>query len=59
MLPCISQAADGTRVALAGEERNVQLKDLVQAGWKEVEGRDAIYKEFNFTNFNQVSVQQV
>jgi len=28
--------------------------ELKQAGWAEVDGRDAIYKEFVFKNFNQV-----
>jgi len=41
-------------VKLTGEERNTKLSELKQAGWTEVEGRDAIYKEFVFKNFNQV-----
>lgn len=39
---------------LTGEERDTKLLELKQAGWTEVEGRDAIYKEFVFKNFNQV-----
>jgi len=41
-------------VKLTGEERDTKLLELKQAGWTEVEGRDAIYKEFVFKNFNQV-----
>jgi len=46
-------------VKLTGEERDTKLLDLKQAGWTEVDGRDAIYKEFVFKNFNQVSVVSV
>lgn len=39
---------------LTGDARNDKLSSLLQTGWKEVEGRDAIFKEFVFKNFNQV-----
>ncbi|XP_022790293.1 pterin-4-alpha-carbinolamine dehydratase-like [Stylophora pistillata] len=35
------------------EERETELKPLKAAGWTEVEGRDAICKEYKFKNFNQ------
>uniref|UniRef100_UPI00358E93D1 pterin-4-alpha-carbinolamine dehydratase 2-like isoform X2 n=1 Tax=Myxine glutinosa TaxID=7769 RepID=UPI00358E93D1 len=35
------------------EERKQQLPGLLAAGWAEMEGRDALYKEFVFGNFNQ------
>ncbi|XP_025901297.1 pterin-4-alpha-carbinolamine dehydratase 2 [Nothoprocta perdicaria] len=38
---------------LTTEERNQVLLDLKAAGWSELGERDAIYKEFNFKNFNQ------
>ena len=41
------------RQKLDEEERTTALPSLRKAGWTEVEGRDAIYKEFLFTDFNQ------
>jgi 4a-hydroxytetrahydrobiopterin dehydratase len=38
---------------LTEQEREEQLKPLLAAGWSMVEGRDAIYKEFLFKNFNE------
>ncbi|KAM9603686.1 pterin-4-alpha-carbinolamine dehydratase 2 isoform 1-T1 [Morphnus guianensis] len=38
---------------LTAEERNQVLLDLKASGWSELGERDAIYKEFNFKNFNQ------
>ncbi|XP_051897487.1 pterin-4-alpha-carbinolamine dehydratase [Pristis pectinata] len=35
------------------EQREQLLPNLRAVGWAEVEGRDAIYKEFVFKNFNQ------
>ncbi|XP_042192596.1 pterin-4-alpha-carbinolamine dehydratase isoform X2 [Callorhinchus milii] len=35
------------------EEREQFLPNLRAVGWVEVDGRDAIYKEFIFKNFNQ------
>ncbi|XP_029798229.1 pterin-4-alpha-carbinolamine dehydratase 2 isoform X3 [Suricata suricatta] len=39
--------------SLTAEERNQVIRDLKAAGWSELNGRDAIYKEFSFKNFNQ------
>ncbi|KAM9603687.1 pterin-4-alpha-carbinolamine dehydratase 2 isoform 2-T3 [Morphnus guianensis] len=39
---------------LTAEERNQVLLDLKASGWSELGERDAIYKEFNFKNFNQL-----
>ncbi|XP_050168396.1 pterin-4-alpha-carbinolamine dehydratase 2 [Myiozetetes cayanensis] len=54
------RAAGGTPAAmssqshwLTAEERNQVLLDLKASGWSELGERDAIYKEFNFKNFNQ------
>ena len=38
---------------LEGQERANSLRPLQSCGWTEVDGRDAIYKEFLFKNFNQ------
>lgn len=38
---------------LSDEERQTKLNPLLGSGWTLVEGRDAIYKEFLFKNFNQ------
>ncbi|XP_077206616.1 pterin-4-alpha-carbinolamine dehydratase isoform X1 [Paroedura picta] len=38
---------------LSGEERDQLLPNLRAVGWNEVEGRDAIYKEFHFKDFNR------
>ena len=38
---------------LTAEEKETELQPLKESGWTEVEGRDAIYKEFKFKNFNQ------
>uniref|UniRef100_A0A8V0YII8 4a-hydroxytetrahydrobiopterin dehydratase n=1 Tax=Gallus gallus TaxID=9031 RepID=A0A8V0YII8_CHICK len=38
---------------LTAEERTQVLLDLKASGWSESGERDAIYKEFNFKNFNQ------
>ncbi|XP_019334023.2 pterin-4-alpha-carbinolamine dehydratase 2 isoform X3 [Alligator mississippiensis] len=43
---------------LTTEERNQVLLDLKSSGWSELGERDAIYKEFNFKNFNQVTIQR-
>ncbi|POI23404.1 hypothetical protein CIB84_012848, partial [Bambusicola thoracicus] len=41
---------------LTAEERSRVLLDLKASGWSESGERDAIYKEFNFNNFNQVII---
>ncbi|KAK7868038.1 hypothetical protein R5R35_007489 [Gryllus longicercus] len=38
---------------LTEEDREKTLKPLLGSGWSVVEGRDAIYKEYLFKNFNQ------
>ncbi|XP_048472279.1 pterin-4-alpha-carbinolamine dehydratase-like [Rhincodon typus] len=38
---------------LSAEQREQLLPNLQAVGWSDVEGRDAIYKEFIFKNFNQ------
>jgi len=38
---------------LEGDKRETQLKTLTDSGWSLVNGRDAIYKEIVFKNFNQ------
>ncbi|KAK2184037.1 hypothetical protein NP493_284g02019 [Ridgeia piscesae] len=42
-----------SQAKLTTEERTTALSGLLQAGWTEVDGRDALYKEFRFKNFNQ------
>jgi len=44
-----------SQAKLTTEERTTALSGLLQAGWTEVDGRDALYKEFRFKNFNQVN----
>lgn len=41
---------------LSLEEREQLLPMLRSAQWAEVVGRDALYKEFVFKDFNQVSI---
>ncbi|XP_023346014.1 probable pterin-4-alpha-carbinolamine dehydratase [Eurytemora carolleeae] len=38
---------------LSDSERNTLLSPILEKGWSMVEGRDAIYKEFIFKDFNQ------
>uniref|UniRef100_A0A8C6Y0K9 Pterin-4-alpha-carbinolamine dehydratase n=1 Tax=Naja naja TaxID=35670 RepID=A0A8C6Y0K9_NAJNA len=46
-------AMAGKAHRLSGEEREQLLPNLRAVGWNEVEGRDAIYKEFHFKDFNR------
>ncbi|XP_059144031.1 pterin-4-alpha-carbinolamine dehydratase-like [Physella acuta] len=46
-------AASPKRAKLSDEERPSILATLKESGWTLVEGRDAIYKEFIFKDFNQ------
>lgn len=46
-------ATPAKRAKLTGSDRSEKLADLIAADWKEVEGRDAIQKQFMFKNFNQ------
>lgn len=48
------QASEAKRAKLTDEERDTVLSPLTGAGWTMVKGRDAIYKEFLFKDFNQV-----
>ena len=41
------------RIKLDDSERTEKLEPLFSAGWKMVEGRDAIEKKFQFKDFNQ------
>ncbi|XP_062614041.1 pterin-4-alpha-carbinolamine dehydratase-like [Saccostrea cucullata] len=41
------------RTKLESDEREDVLSPLKKAGWTMVEGRDAIYKEFLFKDFNE------
>nr|XP_056712160.1 pterin-4-alpha-carbinolamine dehydratase-like [Euleptes europaea] len=43
----------GKAPRLSGEDREQLLPNLRAVGWNEVEGRDAIYKEFHFKGFNR------
>jgi len=40
-------------VKLDDGTRSEELEPLIERGWSVLEGRDAIYKEFKFKNFNQ------
>ena len=55
MHKCIQfKASEAKRAKLTDEDRSASLAPLHSKGWTMVEGRDAVYKEFLFTNFNQV-----
>jgi len=41
--------------ATSEKRAKLDLQPLMSAGWSMVEGRDAIYKEFLFKDFNEVS----
>lgn len=60
MLPvvcvCVLSHQAGKIQSLTEEERAHLLPLLHNAQWVEVVGRDAIYKEFTFKDFNQVFV---
>ena len=49
------QASDAKRAKLSDEERETKLAGLKAAGWSMVSDRDAIYKEFLFSDFNEVN----
>merc|ERR1711963_408253 len=48
-----NMASSPKRAKLSDDERSSSLVPLKEAGWTMVEGRDAIYKEFLFKDFNQ------
>lgn len=57
MLTCSSslpRCQAGKAHRLSAEEREQLLPNLRAVGWNEVEGRDAIFKEFHFKDFNRV-----
>ncbi|XP_009288860.1 PREDICTED: pterin-4-alpha-carbinolamine dehydratase [Aptenodytes forsteri] len=47
------RAMAGKAHRLSAEEREQLLPNLRAVGWNEVEGRDAIFKEFHFKDFNR------
>lgn len=47
------RAMAGKAHRLSTEEREQLLPNLRAVGWNEVEGRDAIFKEFHFKDFNR------
>ncbi|PKK28261.1 pterin-4 alpha-carbinolamine dehydratase/dimerization cofactor of hepatocyte nuclear factor 1 alpha [Columba livia] len=51
-LPSLRHQA-GKAHRLSAEEREQLLPNLRAVGWNEVEGRDAIFKEFHFKDFNR------
>ncbi|KAK6730913.1 hypothetical protein RB195_007405 [Necator americanus] len=54
-LSCIDFFADSTKCLekLTEDQRKEDLNPLLTHGWKLVEGRDAIRKEFQFKDFNE------
>lgn len=38
---------------MTADERKQKIEPLIQKGWSLVEGRDAIYKEYLFKDFNE------
>jgi len=46
-------ASSPKKAKLSEQERPAVFGPLKEAGWTMVEGRDAIYKEFLFKDFNQ------
>lgn len=53
------KASSPKRTKLEAAERDDVLSPLKKSGWTMVEGRDAIYKEFLFKDFNEVIVHFV
>ena len=51
---CLQATSPQTkRIKLDDSQRTEKLEPLFNAGWKMVEGRDAIEKKFQFKDFNQ------
>ncbi|XP_071806368.1 pterin-4-alpha-carbinolamine dehydratase-like [Asterias amurensis] len=48
-----TMATEAKQMKLSADDKAQKLASLQTAGWKEVEGRDAIQKVFMFKNFNQ------
>ncbi|MEJ1288220.1 pterin 4 alpha carbinolamine dehydratase/dimerization cofactor of hepatocyte nuclear factor 1 alpha (TCF1) 1 [Cricetulus griseus] len=51
LLPALDMAGKAHR--LSAEERDQLLPNLRAVGWNELEGRDAIFKQFHFKDFNR------
>ena len=49
----MSASPPAKRSKLSEDDRKEQIEPLKKAGWSLVEGRDAIYKEFLFKDFNE------
>ena len=47
------QASSPKRIKLSEEDRQESLAPLLSAGWTMVEGRDAIKKNFTFSDFSE------
>ncbi|KAJ1369278.1 putative pterin-4-alpha-carbinolamine dehydratase [Parelaphostrongylus tenuis] len=50
---CLTTQRLTKMVKLSEEQRTELLKPILGQGWKMVDGRDAIKKEFQFKNFNE------
>jgi 4a-hydroxytetrahydrobiopterin dehydratase len=53
LLIVVHLKASGAKRLKSDERDAAGLATLRAAGWSEVEGRDAIYKEFKFSDFNE------
>ncbi|XP_025253555.1 pterin-4-alpha-carbinolamine dehydratase isoform X1 [Theropithecus gelada] len=51
--PAAARAMAGKAHRLSAEERDQLLPNLRAVGWNELEGRDAIFKQFHFKDFNR------
>ncbi|XP_031995205.1 pterin-4-alpha-carbinolamine dehydratase isoform X2 [Hylobates moloch] len=51
--PAAPRAMAGKAHRLSAEERDQLLPNLRAVGWNELEGRDAIFKQFHFKDFNR------
>ncbi|XP_036192888.1 pterin-4-alpha-carbinolamine dehydratase [Myotis myotis] len=51
--PTLRPDMAGKAHRLSAEERDQLLPNLRAVGWNEVEGRDAIFKQFHFKDFNR------
>ena len=51
---CFLQASSAAkRMKLSDSDRTEELQPLLDGGWSMVEGRDAIKKNFSFSDFNE------
>ncbi|XP_026985780.1 pterin-4-alpha-carbinolamine dehydratase, partial [Sagmatias obliquidens] len=53
LLPASAPGMAGKAHRLSAEERDQLLPNLRAVGWNELEGRDAIFKQFHFKDFNR------